>query len=105
MSGSRWEMTYMSNLQDWARTLIVDRLIEIRSDDVLVKKVEELQQRRMQSQRQKGKPPLTYKRLLKKLPDGPQTLTVKPIELLHKIGRMTTPVIPDLMGLSTLGMI
>jgi len=40
-----------------------------------------------------------------KISGVPNTLTVKPIKLLHKIGRMTTPLFPDLMGLSTLGIL
>lgn len=95
----------MIDFQDWIRSLSIGRSIEIKSDDSLVQTVKKRQQKKIRAQQQKGNPPPTFKSQLTKVTGVPKTMTVKPIQLLHKIGRMTTPAIPSLMGLSTIGAI
>lgn len=95
----------MTDIRDWILSLDAERTFEIKSDSDLVMKVKSLQNQKVISRQNQGKQPPKFKGMLTTVAGVPKTMRVRPIQLLHKIGRMTTPAIPSLMRLSTIGMI
>lgn len=92
----------MPSLQDYITALYTDYDFQVDSSQDLIDDVTNAQNKRIASFTAKNKPAPAMKHNLTKVTgyDPHQTLKIKPIELLHAIGRATTPPIPNLVDIS-----
>jgi len=93
----------LPTLNDWLNTLVADRGMKIISSSDLVNKVQRKQSRRSQDFVDQMKPPPPMKDNLTPVSmfDPSKTVYIQPISLLHSIGRITTPPVPNLADLSS----
>lgn len=93
----------MPTLNDWLNTLLTGREIEIISSPDLVNKVQRKQSRRSQGFVDQGKapPPMKGRPTPVFIFNPSATVYIQPISLLHSIGRITTPPVPNLADLSS----
>lgn len=83
--------------------LTTPRHVTIESSQELLASVQEKQAQRNARLQAKGRPPALRKGPLAVVPkfDPSRTVPIKPIELLHRLGVITTPVIPNLADISS----
>jgi hypothetical protein len=93
----------LPTLNDWLNALSFNREIEIISSRSLISNVQQKQLQRSQDfVRQNKLPPPMKNNLTPVFIFNPSaTVTIQPISLLHSIGRITTPPVPNLADLSS----
>jgi hypothetical protein len=93
----------MPTFREWIDALLTDYEIEVVSSAKLIKDIRKKQNARIREFLKKGKSPPHMKRHLKRVSlfDPSRKLSIKPFNLLHSIGRITTPPIPNLVDFSS----
>lgn len=81
---------------NWLFPLVQDKVIEIDSSQDLISNIKKRQRtRRQQGYSGSEKSPVAVKKFAK-----PKLARMRPLDLLHAIGRITTPIMPNLVDLS-----
>jgi len=93
----------LPTLNDWLNTLLTEREIKIISSSDLIDKVRQKQSQRSQDfvDHSKLPPPMKYNLTPVPIFSPSATTCIQPISLLHSIGRITTPHVPNLADLSS----
>lgn len=93
----------MPQLKDWLNALMSDCTITVVSSTGLINEVQRKQFARAQGLARQGKPVPPMKSRLATVPvfDPSRTIHIRPISLLHAVGRITTPPIPNPADLSS----
>ena len=94
----------MPTLQQWMNALVTPRSVTIESSQELLTAIQAKQAQQNARLQTKGHPPALCKSLLAVMPQFAPSLTVQllPIQLLHRLGVITTPVIPNLADISSI---
>ena len=92
----------MPTLQQWVSALETPRRVRIESSQVLLASIQAQQARQNARLQATGRHPVLRKGTLTVVPQFAPSLTVQlaPIDLLHRLGVITTPVIPNLADIS-----
>ncbi len=92
----------MPTVLEWQQALSHEYQLSIESTAELCNEVWRRQQLRRRKRRASGRQPIASKNLIPWPPSGQrQTVLVRPIELLHHLGQITTPPITELVDLSS----
>jgi len=93
----------LPTLIDWYNTLMTDRELSVVSSQNLVNEVQRKQSRRLRDLINQGKsaPPMKTQLTPVSMFNPLITIYLKPLSLLHAIGRITTPPVPNLADLSS----
>jgi hypothetical protein len=88
---------------EYFSALSTDFMIEIESSPPLINDILQKQQLRNRELSRKSRPPIPTKTNITSFGmfDPPKQVQIKPISLLHAIGRITTPPVPNLAHLSS----
>ena len=93
----------MPTLQQWVNALTIPRHVTIESSQSLLASVQAKQAEQNARLQAKSRPPPLRKGRLAVVPkfDPSRTVPISPIRLLHRLGVITTPVIPNLADISS----
>lgn len=93
----------MPTLDEWVQALEATYTLEVISSDALIAEVNQKQQVRIQEFNSKGRmpPPMKQNLIPVQIFAPRRSVTLTPIELLHALGRVTTPTIPNLVDISS----
>lgn len=93
----------MPSVTEWQQALNQQYRVRIESSSSLCDDVWAVQVRRDRDRRQTGRQPLARKDLIPwpRAEQRQQDLLVRPIDLLHALGRITTPAVTELLDLSS----
>ncbi|MDE0434478.1 MAG: hypothetical protein OXH92_10770 [Bryobacterales bacterium] len=93
----------MPTLQQWVNALAIPRHITIESSQALLDSVREKQAQRNARLRASGRSPALKKDQLEVVQRfaPSRTVPLRPIDLLHRLGVITTPVVPNLADISS----
>lgn len=92
----------MQTQNDFVSALTTDFTVEVISSNDLISDIYRKQALRQRGLSRRGRHPVPSKTVLATVPpfDPSKTITIKPIFLLHSIGRITTPPVPNFASLS-----
>jgi hypothetical protein len=92
----------MPNVAEWHRALSAPYSLRIESTQSLCSEVSARQQTRSLERRGSGRQPVNAKPATAWPPSGQNVLSdIRPIDMLHALGRITTPLITELIDLSS----
>jgi hypothetical protein len=92
----------MPTVAQWQQALSREYGLNVESSTTLFDDVRLQQQRRNRKRRESGRKPSATKNLIPWPPSGrQQTILIRPIDLLHILGRITTPPVTELIDLSS----
>ncbi len=92
----------MPTVTEWQQALNHEYRLTIESSESLCRDVWDQQSRRDQERQRSGRQPIATKDIIPWPPaSGQRTVLIRPIDILHALGRITTPPVTELVDLSS----